>query len=72
MIQIRWNDASYQRGELKTDEINPHCILESIGFLIKESKTHYSIGMDWDKDEETWRHILTIPKKMVINTLRRQ
>lgn len=70
VVFIRWNDASYERGEKTADEIDPGCVLHSSGILIKDDNEFISMATDYFLEEETFRHITHIPKVNIL-TIRR-
>jgi hypothetical protein len=63
---IRWNDASYQEGVISFGDIKQGVVLESCGFLVKESNTHVSVCVDRYTEHGTFRHVQNIPKGMII------
>jgi hypothetical protein len=66
VIYIRWHDATHQDGPCYLDDISTEVILESAGILVKETDTHFSLCLDKHVKNETFRHITTIPKTMVV------
>lgn len=66
---IRWFDASYQRGELTEDEIEPRVELESAGLLIRKDRNTVSIAIDHYRDDGSWRHIANIPRVNITELL---
>ena len=66
LIYLRWSDASYQTGDgLYLQDLEPEVLIETAGFLIQETETHYSVALDHYAVAETWRHVANIPKGMV-------
>jgi hypothetical protein len=65
LITVKWHDASYQAGPSFLGNIIEDYILETGGFLVKETETHYSIALDFCREDATWRHITNVPKGMV-------
>lgn len=72
LIVVRWNDASYERGESRVDDMRVDCVLVTIGHEVKTNytKTHVSVAMDWFADDKTHRHIQHIPKGMIVSIRR--
>ena len=66
IIYLRWHDATYQGDVCYLSDIKKEVILESAGILVKETDTHYSLCLDRYPEKETYRHITTIPKAMVV------
>ena len=63
---IRWHDASSQQGILYLEDIKQEVILESCGFLIRESESHISICVDKYIEHGTFRGVQSIPKNMIV------
>lgn len=66
IVYIRWHDACYKEGPCYLNDIEDEIIVESAGILVKETDTHYSLCLDKYSVEESFRHIETIPKEMVV------
>ena len=66
LIFIKWHDASYQAGPTFLGNIVEDYTLETGGLLVKETDTHYSVALDFNREDATWRHISNIPKGMVV------
>ena len=64
-VYIKWVDASYQRGPVTRDELEPKCELETAGIVVQETKDIISIAQDWDDRYKQWRYVQHIPKKMI-------
>ena len=63
---VKWNDASYVEGDLDAEKINTDCILVTCGFIVKENKKMLTIAAEYFKEEDTWKHIINIPKSLII------
>lgn len=66
VIYIRWHDACHKDGPCYLNDIEDDVIIESAGILVRETDTHFSICLDKYFVDETFRHITTIPKAMVV------
>lgn len=70
VVWITWEDASYQSSELFLDDLIPGVTLETIGLLIAESETHYSVALQWHRETNLYRYVSHIPKAMVTHIRR--
>jgi hypothetical protein len=66
VIYIRWHDACHKEGPCYLNDIENEVIIESAGILVRETETHFSICQDRYVVDETFRHVTTIPKAMVV------
>jgi len=66
IVKIEWEDAcSHNEDWWPEDKIsNEGITTESIGFIVKENKTHITIANSFN-DVELYNGILTIPKKYI-------
>jgi hypothetical protein len=61
-VRVKWEDASYQRGECTIDELVPRVCIETVGILVREDDKTISVALDWHEDDKVWRYIQHIPK----------
>jgi hypothetical protein len=66
VIYIRWLDASFQASDLTADEMNVHCEIENVGFLVREADGYVSMAMGHYRPGEQWRYIQHIPKVNIL------
>ena len=67
MLWVRWRDSScYHRW--RSAEGCSTLAVETLGWLIEDTKEHLMVAMDraMDEDAEPWAEIEVIPKGMVI------
>lgn len=67
IVEIHWHDASYSNRTMNLDEVNHDgsCKLIDCGYLISEDKTEIHIGAEYSPNDNTWRHVIHIPKAVV-------
>jgi hypothetical protein len=59
---IRWHDAHYVTEETELDQLGESpCELHEVGFLLKETETHITIGTEYQEGSTSARMTLTIP-----------
>ena len=63
---VRWDDASYERGEKEPKEFIGKAKLETAGLWAAEDDETISLALDREVGEETFRHIAHIPKKLIL------
>lgn len=70
-VYVRWIDSSYQRGEADLDELDDSgVVLETAGFLVRETDDTLSIALDRYHGETIYRHIVHIPRVLVRQLIR--
>jgi len=71
---IKWQDASYERGEARPDEVEPGVYLQTCGQLVREDDEFVSLALDHFEGsatyDATYRHICHIPKVNIIRERR--
>ena len=65
LVLVRWHDACYQDGPIYIEDIKREFILETSGFLVYENEVSITVGGDWHKSKNYWRHVTHIPKGMI-------
>lgn len=63
-VKIRWSDSRRYVYQMEATEETSTCIIESVGFLVKEQTDSYVLAQD-DIEEEI-RGVLVIPRVNVI------
>jgi hypothetical protein len=66
IVAVRWIDASYERGELSAEEMDPLAELETVGFLVREDKDSMSVASERGIDDKHYRHISHIPRSCIV------
>jgi hypothetical protein len=60
---IRWVDSAiFSGGEIKPEEVDGCCTLESCGILIRENKKEVVIALDRHTDTGELRLVLCVPR----------
>ena len=72
LVRMVWNDACDSHdpwiSERELDEFaSTPALVESVGYLIKKTKTHITIAGDWLDDQKLWGRCTKVPKKMVVS-----
>jgi hypothetical protein len=70
LVCVRWWDASYQRGEVTSDELVPRVEIESAGLLVREDAETISLALDRYEADGLWRYVEHIPKVLVRQVVR--
>ena len=65
IVKILWLDASYTDRSIVPQDIPSPLVLESVGWLVQEKKESISIAQEICKEENTYRHTITIPRKYI-------
>jgi len=63
-VKIRWSDSRRYVYQMEADEETSTCIIESVGFLVKEKSNAYVLCQD--NIEGEIRGVLVIPRVNVI------
>lgn len=72
LIRMTWNDASDSIEPWISEEemekfADSHAPVESVGYLVKKTRTHVVIAGDWQEDHKIWGRVTKVPRKMVVS-----
>jgi hypothetical protein len=68
IVYVRWLDAYHlSEGNVTRDHITDGFALDSVGWLVKETKRSISIGQDYSEEQDDFRRVITIPRKMIVS-----
>jgi len=65
LVRIKWRDATFHSAgwkSIKESKEYEGWIVESVGFLVKETKKEYTLAMTLDAEREETIGVFTIPK----------
>ena len=72
LIHVTWHDAHAVSGsawmELSDIEHDDPCVVESVGWLLAETKKGHLVVAQSYNSEGSYDHIIAIPVAMVVNT----
>lgn len=64
---VKWDDAAHFEGPLQLEDIKPGYVVETVGILVAETKTHVIVAGDKCRDNDGMlRDVHTIPWGMVV------
>lgn len=67
VVSFYWRDASIEgSGETKPETIEQEVLIQSTGFVVKETPTHLTIALQWIPFDAVYRQILNVPKDMIV------
>lgn len=67
LIYVKWIDACMQQYVDEAEDTIDGLVLETAGFLVRETENTLSIGMDYNPgNSPKWRHVTNIPKSYVV------
>lgn len=67
LVYVKWIDACMQTYVESAEDTIDGLVLETAGFLVRETANTVSIGMDYNPtNEPKWRHVTNIPLAYVV------
>lgn len=68
IAEITWDDASYNSSSWDRHALHKDfglVRLVTVGWLVEEKSTCYVLAQEYNKDEDSFRHICAIPKSCI-------
>lgn len=66
IVVIKWQDAQSEDSWIDLESVRPELAdIITVGLLIKESKTVYSVALNYDSTNKKYSCLMSIPKKWV-------
>lgn len=66
LVVVQWLDACTISAPHKSEEINPTCILHTVGWVVKVDKPYLVLAGEYDRDDLEWRSITAIPASCIL------
>ena len=63
---IMWNDSNMYITQTHISEDWKTCVIESVGYVIEDTKSHVVLAGDCVGDDEV-RRVIVIPKENILN-----
>lgn len=62
IVMVEWIDASYQDGDITLSQMSQLLPLQTVGWLVLETKDAVSVAAEYCEKEQTFRHVSHIPR----------